>query len=120
MMRTELKKPTRMPLQVSPVQAANQALIQAAKVGALGRPRMLPWRISGMRLQRRDDHHVERHQEEQRRDDQEGIEAEARRRQLPRAAAAAVPGVGARSSRSCVRRLAVLPVEPAARAPRPR
>ena len=47
-MRSELTKPTRMPLQVRPVQAANQALLQAARLGAVGRPRMWAWRISGM------------------------------------------------------------------------
>ena len=48
--RTEFQKPTLMPLHSSPVQAEDQALIQASKVMAAGRARMLPSRISSMGL----------------------------------------------------------------------
>ena len=46
--RTELKKPTWMPLQLSPVQALDQALLHAAKVRSNGSAKMLPRRISGI------------------------------------------------------------------------
>ena len=43
-----MKKPTWMPLQLSPVQALDQALLQAAKVRSNGSAKMLPRRISGI------------------------------------------------------------------------
>ena len=45
---TELKKPTWMPLQFSPVQAADHAFTQASMLGAAGRAMMLPRRISSI------------------------------------------------------------------------
>jgi hypothetical protein len=48
--RTELAKPTLMPLQASPVQASAQALTQGSKVTADGQARMLPRRTSSMVL----------------------------------------------------------------------
>ena len=47
-MRSELKKPTLMPWQVSPVQAEVQALTQASMLGAAGRASRLPCRISAI------------------------------------------------------------------------
>ena len=47
-MRSELKKPTLMPWQVSPVQAEVQALIQASMLGDTGSARILPCRISAI------------------------------------------------------------------------
>ena len=80
-MRTEFQKPTLMPSQSSPVQASAQALTQGCEGRApSGQAKMLPRRISSMRLERGHDHHVERQQEEERRDDQEGVDADARRR----------------------------------------
>ena len=49
-MRTEFQKPTLMPLQSSPVQAEDQAVIQGWSVGAAGQAKMLPSRISSMGL----------------------------------------------------------------------
>src|SRR3954449_1632535 len=49
-MRSEFQKPTLMPLQASPVQAEDQAVIQGWSVGAAGQARMLPSRTSSMGL----------------------------------------------------------------------
>jgi len=46
--RTELKKPTWMPLQLSPVQALAQALLQGSKVRSDGGAKIVPRRISGI------------------------------------------------------------------------
>ena len=48
--RTEFQKPTLMPLHSSPVQAEDQALVQASKVRVTGSARMLPSRISSIGL----------------------------------------------------------------------
>jgi hypothetical protein len=49
-MRTEFQKPTLMPLHSSPVQAEDQALVQASNVSVAGRATMLPSLISSMGL----------------------------------------------------------------------
>src|SRR5690349_21663013 len=49
-MRTEFQKPTLMPLHSRPVQADDQALIQASKVSVAGQATILPSRISSMGL----------------------------------------------------------------------
>ena len=46
--RTEFQKPTRIPSQVTPVQAEDHALPQASKLSDPGREKIEPVRISGM------------------------------------------------------------------------
>ena len=47
-MRTEFRKPTRMPVHSSPMHALDQAFAQAAASGASGHANAPPMRISGM------------------------------------------------------------------------
>ena len=44
--RTELRKKPPMPVHSMPMQAEDQALAQAARLGSCGRASRLPWRIS--------------------------------------------------------------------------